>query len=306
MPYVVTCTFREPAKTYYLDPGDFDLGAQTRVLAETSRGLEIGSVKFRPREIQEHAVAGPIRPVLRVASAEDLREESENLALEVQALEIVRERINFFGLKMKPVKVEILHDRSKMYLFYESENRVDFRDLLRDLSVRLEMRMHFQQVGPRDAAKVLGGCGPCGRELCCSTHLTAMPPVTLKNAKDQGLSLTPSKISGACGRLMCCLRYEVEFYRDQSMKLPRSGDPVDSPEGPGEVLNVNMVSEKCDIRLGDGRIIHVLADELRQLREERGPVRSCNNHIDNGGSCGKSAKFTRKQKARNEEHGAQN
>lgn len=300
MPYVVTCTFREPAKTYYLDPGDWDLGAESRVLAETSRGLELGRVKFRAREVNESAIAGPVRSVLRMASADDLQMDEENLALETQALEIARERINFFQLDMKPIKVEILHDRSKMFLFYESEHRVDFRDLLRDLSGRLEMRMHFQQVGPRDAAKVLGGCGPCGRELCCSTHLTAMPPVTLKNAKDQGLSLTPSKISGACGRLMCCLRYEVEFYRDQSMKLPRVGDPVDSPQGPGEVLDVNMVSEKCAIRLGDGRVLHLPAEELRRLREERGAPKSCSNHIDHGGSCGKSAKFTRKQRERNE------
>jgi len=297
MPYVATCTFREPAKTYYLDPGELDLGAQTRVIAETSRGLEIGSVKFRAREVLETAIAGQIRPVIRQASAEDLQVEVENLALEIAALEIARERINHFKLAMKPIKVEILHDRAKMFLFYESEHRVDFRDLLRDLSTRLEMRMHFQQVGPRDAAKVLGGVGPCGRELCCSTHLTAMPPVTLKNAKDQGLSLTPSKISGACGRLMCCLRYEVEFYRDQSMKLPRQGDPVDSPQGPGEVLDVNMVSEKCSIRLGDGRVIQVPAEELRRLREERGAPTGCSNHIDSGGSCGKSAKFTRKIKA---------
>ena len=297
MPYVATCTFREPAKTYYLDPGELDLGAQTRVIAETSRGLEIGSVKFRAREVLETAIAGQIRPVIRQASAEDLQLEVENLALEIAALEIARERINHFKLAMKPIKVEILHDRAKMFLFYESEHRVDFRDLLRDLSTRLEMRMHFQQVGPRDAAKVLGGVGPCGRELCCSTHLTAMPPVTLKNAKDQGLSLTPSKISGACGRLMCCLRYEVEFYRDQSMKLPRQGDPVDSPQGPGEVLDVNMVSEKCSIRLGDGRVIQVPAEELRRLREERGAPTGCSNHIDSGGSCGKSAKFTRKIKA---------
>lgn len=306
MPYVVTCTFREPAKTYYLDPGDLELSAQTRVLAETARGLEMGTVKFRPREVQEHSIAGPVRPIIRIASQDDLNMEVENQALEVQALEISRERINFFGLGMKPIKVEILHDRSKMFLYYESENRVDFRELLRDLSSRLEMRMHFQQVGPRDAAKVLGGCGPCGRELCCSTHLTAMPPVTLKNAKDQGLSLTPSKISGACGRLMCCLRYEVEFYRDQNMKLPRTGDPVDSPQGPGEVLDVNVVSEKCSIRLGDGRVIHIAAEELRKLREERGAPKACGNHIDNGGGCSKSAKFTRKQRERNAERSTSN
>jgi cell fate regulator YaaT (PSP1 superfamily) len=300
MPYVVTCTFREPAKTYYLDPGKLEIHADSFVVAETSRGVELGRVKFRPREVNAQAIAGPVRRVMRLATKEDLQLEEENRALEVQALEIARERIHHFKLEMKPIKVEVLHDRAKLFLFYESAERVDFRDLLRDLSGRLEMRMHFQQVGPRDAAKVLGGCGPCGKELCCASFLTGMPPVTLKMAKEQGMSLTPSKISGACGRLMCCLRYEVEFYRDQSARLPSAGDPVDSPQGPGEVLDVNMISESCTIRLGDGRVIHVPAEELRKLRTERGPVRSCNNHIDNGGSCTKSARFTRKQHERHQ------
>jgi cell fate regulator YaaT (PSP1 superfamily) len=297
MPYVVTCTFREPAKTYYLDPGDLEIHADSFVIAETARGLELGRVKFRPREVNPQAIAGPVRPVLRLAGSDDLQREEENRALETRALSIARERINHFGLDMKPIKIEVLHDRSKLFLFYESEDRVDFRDLLRDLSARLEMRMHFQQVGPREAAKVLGGCGPCGKELCCSTHLTGMPPVTLKMAKEQGMSLTPSKISGACGRLMCCLRYEVEFYREQSTRLPQAGDPVDSPHGPGEVLDVNMISENCTIRLGDGRVVHILAEELRRLRQERGEAKGCNNHVDRGGSCTKASKF----KSRNRE-----
>ena len=291
MPYVVTCTFREPAKTYYLDPGEWEIHADSFVVAETARGVEMGRVKFRPREVSAQAIAGPVRRVTRLATSDDLQCDEENRNLEIQAMEIVRERINHFNLEMKPIKVEVLHDRSKLYLFYESEERVDFRDLLRDLSGRLEMRMHFQQVGPREAAKVLGGCGPCGKELCCSTHLTGMPPVTLKMAKEQGMSLTPSKISGACGRLMCCLRYEVEFYREQSTRLPRQGDPVDSPQGPGEILDVNMISENCTIRLGDGRIIHVPAEELRNLRKERGEAKGCNNHVDRGGSCTKASKF---------------
>jgi cell fate regulator YaaT (PSP1 superfamily) len=301
MPYVVTCTFREPAKTYYLDPGSLEVHADTFLIAETSRGVELGRVKFLPREVNPQAIAGPVRPVMRLATSEDLQREEENRQLEVSALEIARERIAHFGLAMKPVKVEVLHDRSKLFLFYESEERVDFRDLLRDLSGRLEIRMHFQQVGPREAAKVLGGCGPCGKELCCASFLTGMPPVTLKMAKEQGMSLTPSKISGACGRLMCCLRYEVEFYRDQSQRLPRAGDPVDSPQGPAEVLEVNMISENCTVRLGDGRILHVPAAELRKLREERGPAKGCKNHISEGGSCNKSSKYKRREESQKRE-----
>jgi cell fate regulator YaaT (PSP1 superfamily) len=187
---------------------------------------------------------------------------------------------------MKPVKVEIMLDRSKMYLFYESEDRVDFRDLLRDLSGRLNMRMHFQQVGPRDSAKVIGGCGPCGKPLCCATFLTSMPPVTLKMAKEQGLALTPHKISGACGRLMCCLRYEVDFYRDMNMRLPGPRSPIDTPEGPGHVWEVRHLKDEVVAVIGDGRHIVVSGDDLRSLREERGPVRACSNHVKNGGTCG--------------------
>ncbi|HEX8237966.1 MAG TPA: regulatory iron-sulfur-containing complex subunit RicT [Abditibacteriaceae bacterium] len=286
MPYVVTCTFREPAKSYYLDPCDLELHADSLVVAQTARGVEMGRVKFLPREMGEDKVVLPLRPVLRIATQEDLQRDAENRIREEDAMLQLRERISYFGLPMKPIKCELLHDRSKLYFFYESEERIDFRELLRDVSARLSVRMQFQQVNPREAAQVLGGVGICGQPLCCATWLTSMPPVTLKMAKEQGLSLTPSKISGVCGRLMCCLRYETEFYRDQSMRLPPTGSPVDSPEGPGHVVHVNMLSEICIVALGDGRHIAVPGEDLRALREERGAVRACKNHVKNGGSCG--------------------
>jgi cell fate regulator YaaT (PSP1 superfamily) len=222
---------------------------------------------------------------LRLATSEDLQNDLENRALEDEALFMARERITYFDLPMKPIKVEIMLDRSKMYLFYESEDRVDFRELLRDLSAQLNMRMHFQQVGPRDSAKVLGGCGPCGKPLCCSTFLTSMPPVTLKMAKEQGLALTPHKISGACGRLMCCLRYEVDFYRDMNQRLPHPRSPVDTPEGPGHVVEVHTLKDEVLVVLGDGRHIAVPGEDLRDLRSERGAPKACKNHVKNGGSC---------------------
>jgi len=290
MPWVATCTFREPVKSYYLDPGEMELGVGTPVLAETARGLELGRVKFRAREVPPDKFAGEPRRVLRVASKDDLQQDEENRAWENRALLIARARVEALGLEMKVVKCEAMFDRSKVWVFYESDTRVDFRELLKDLGFRLNARLHLQHVGARDAAKVLGGCGPCGQSLCCSTFLTDTPAVNLKLAKEQRLSLTPSKISGACGRLMCCLRYEVEFYRDANARLPKNGANVDTPEGPGQVIEVNVFQETVFVRLGDGRHISVDGDTLRSLREERGGVKSCSNHIDNGGGCSKGAK----------------
>jgi cell fate regulator YaaT (PSP1 superfamily) len=289
MAYVATCTFREPVKSYYLNPGDLELHVDSYIIGETARGVEMGRVKFLPREVNDTSIVPPLRSILRLATEEDIARDEANRAFELKLLEVTRERIGFYQLPMKPIKVEVMHDHSKMFLYYESEERVDFRDLLRDLTGSLEMRMQFQQVGPREAAKILGGVGPCGQPLCCATFLTSMPPVTLKMAKEQNLSLTPSKISGACGRLMCCLRYEIDFHRDQNARLPRPGDPVDSPDGPGHIVGVNIFSEVCVVQLGDGRQINVDGATLRNLREERGPVKACKNHVKHGGSCGGSA-----------------
>lgn len=289
MPYVATCTFREPVKTYYLDPGELELHADSRIVAETARGLEMGKLKFLPREVDENAIAKPLCPILRVATPADIKKYEENLRCEEESVFIIRDRILYFGLPMKPIKCEIMLDGARMFFFYESEGRVDFRELLRDVSGRLNLRLQFQQVNAREAAQVLGGVGICGQELCCATWLGSTPPITLKMAKEQGMALTPSKISGVCGRLMCCLRYETDFYRDQNMKLPAPGTPVDTPEGPGHVVNVNVFTEVCTVKLGDDRRIDVSGDDLRSLREERGPVHACKNSVKNGGSCNGAA-----------------
>lgn len=288
MPYAVSCVFREPVKTYYFDPGELELHADSLILATTSRGLEMGRVKFLPREMSDDKIAGALKPILRLATPSDIERDAENRELEDAAMEVLRERIAHYRVPMKPIKCEMLHDRSKLYFYYDSEGRVDFRELLRDSSQKLAIRLQFQQVSSREAAQLLGGVGVCGQPLCCATFLTTLPPVTLKMAKEQNLSLTPSKISGVCGRLMCCLRYETEFYRDQNMKLPPFGSPVDSPEGPGHVRGVNIFTEECVVELGDGRRIVVPGEDLRALRAERGPVHACKNSIKNGGSCGGS------------------
>ena len=290
MPWVATCTFREPVKSYYLDPGDLELHVASPILAETARGLELGRVKFLPREVLADRIAGPVKPITRLASAADVARDGENRAWEEEALFTARARVGDHGLPMKVIKTEAMFDRSKLWVFYESEDRVDFRELLKDLATTLGTRLHLQHVGPREAAKVLGGVGPCGQTLCCSTFLKDTPSVNLKLAKEQRLSLTPSKISGACGRLMCCLRYEVDFYRDANMRLPKNGSPVDTPEGPGNVVEVNVFNEKVFVRLGDGRHIEVEGETLRDLRQERGIAGACSNHVSQGGSCAKGHK----------------
>ena len=288
MPWVATCTFREPVKSYYLDPLDFEVHVGTKVLGQTVRGLEMGAVKFLPREVADTRIVPPLRSIERVADSADLTRDADNLAWETRALLVARAAIADYGLPMKAIKTEVLFDRSRAYIFYESEERVDFRELLRDLAGRLETRLHLQHVGAREAAAHLGGCGPCGQPLCCATFLDPTPSVNLKLAKEQRLSLTPSKISGACGRLMCCLRYEVDFYRDANQRLPKTGAPVDSPEGPGRVVDVNVFTEIVRVRLGDGRFIEVPGETLRSLREERGMAKGCKNHVSAGGSCSKS------------------
>ncbi len=289
MPFVATCTFREPTKTYYLDPCDLELHADSVIVAETARGVELGKLKWLPREMNADAVVQPLRPILRIANDDDISQHQKNLKWEEESVFVIRDCILYRSLPMKPIKCETMLDRSRMFFFYESEGRVDFRDLLRDVSNRLNVRLQFQQVNAREAAQVLGGVGICGQELCCATWLSSTPPITLKMAKEQGMSLTPSKISGVCGRLMCCLRFETDFYRDQNMKLPVPGSPVDTPEGPGYVVNVNVFSEECVVELGDGRRISVKGDDLRALREERGEVHACKNSVKNGGSCNGAA-----------------
>lgn len=285
MAYVATCVFREPVKTYYLDPGDLELHADSRIVAETARGLEIGRLKWQPREMDDAALKLPLQRILRLATAEDLARHESNLQWEEDALQIARDRVAYHDLPMKPIKCEAMLDRSRLYFFYESEARVDFRELLRDVASRLNVRLQFQQLNARETAQIIGGVGVCGQPLCCSTWLKEMPSISLKMAKDQGMSLTPSKISGMCGRLMCCLRYETDFYREQNLRLPTPGTPVDTPEGPGRVLDVNVFTEEVCVELGDGRRVTIAGETLRDIRTQRGPAKACKNHVNEGGSC---------------------
>ncbi|MCL6615285.1 MAG: stage 0 sporulation family protein, partial [Firmicutes bacterium] len=214
MPRVVGVRFKQAGKIYYFDPGELELGPGKQVIVETVRGLEFGQVIVGSKEVPEAEVAQPLKKVLRVATPEDLVQVEENRQRERRARAVFEEKVAAHGLQMKLVDVEYTFDRAKVIFYFTAEGRVDFRELVKDLAGVFRTRIELRQIQVRDEAKMLGGLGPCGRPLCCATFLGEFEPVSIKMAKEQNLSLNPTKISGICGRLMCCLRFECEVYRE--------------------------------------------------------------------------------------------
>ncbi|NLY50818.1 MAG: stage 0 sporulation family protein [Firmicutes bacterium] len=208
MQRVVGVRFKKAGKTYYFDPGDRELNRGDNVIVETARGVEFGEVVMSPREVPDEEVVSPLKPVMRVATDEDRQQVKVNKAKEKEAMKICLEKIASHGLPMKLVDVEYTFDNSKIIFYFTAEGRVDFRELVRDLASVFRTRIELRQIGVRDEAKLLGGLGPCGRPCCCSSFLGEFQPVSIRMAKEQNLSLNPSKISGLCGRLMCCLKFE--------------------------------------------------------------------------------------------------
>lgn len=214
MPTVVGVTFKSAGKVYYFDPAGHSLVFGDWVIVETSRGLEIGQVVITAREVPEEDLVPPLKPVLRAATVDDLAQMGANRQQEQEAFEICQEKINEHGLPMKLIDVEYTFDRKKVIFFFTAEGRVDFRELVKDLARVFRTRIELRQIGVRDEAKMIGGMGPCGRSLCCQSFLRSFEPVSIRMAKAQDLALNPAKISGICGRLMCCLRYESEAYEN--------------------------------------------------------------------------------------------
>ncbi|MGQ9779600.1 MAG: PSP1 domain-containing protein [Bacillota bacterium] len=213
MPKVVGVRFKQAGKIYYFDPGELELGPGKQVIVETARGLEFGQVIVGPKEVPEEEITPPLKKVLRVATPEDLAQVEENRERERRARAVFEEKVAAHGLEMKLVDVEYTFNRSKIIFYFTAEGRVDFRELVRDLAGVFRTRIELRQIQVRDEAKMLGGFGPCGRPLCCATFLGEFEPVSIRMAKEQNLALNPTKISGLCGRLMCCLRFECENYR---------------------------------------------------------------------------------------------
>jgi len=260
---VVGVRFKKAGKIYYFDPGDWDLANNDTVIVETTRGIEFGKVVIAKKTVDEEDVVQPLRKVLRQASDEDKIQVEKNRNDAKMAFKVCSEKIEEHGLDMKLVDVEYTFDRNKIIFYFTAEGRVDFRDLVKDLAAVFRTRIELRQIGVRDEAKMLGGIGPCGRMLCCSTFLGDFEPVSIKMAKDQNLSLNPAKISGVCGRLMCCLKYENEQYETAKQELPDIGEHIKVRYGIGKVVGLNILEKLVQIELDeDGKVIEYTLDEL--------------------------------------------
>ncbi len=246
---VVGIRFKRAGKIYYFDPGKLDLQAGQKVIVETVRGIELGDVTIGPKGVCEKDIVAPLKQVIRVATEKDIEIEEQNRAKEEKAFDICLEAIDKHNLEMKLVDVEYTFDSNKVIFYFTADGRVDFRELVKDLASIFKTRIELRQIGVRDEAKMLGGLGPCGRPLCCSTFLGDFEPVSIKMAKEQNLSLNPTKISGICGRLMCCLKYEEDVYEEIKQEMPAIGAKASTPDGEGVVVDTNILRRRVKIKL---------------------------------------------------------
>ncbi|MBS4535915.1 stage 0 sporulation family protein [Clostridium sp. D2Q-14] len=246
---VVGVRFKKAGKIYYFDPVDIDVKKENSVIVETVRGIEFGDVVVGPKEIKEEDIVAPLKNVIRIATEEDIIKHKENKSKEKRAFEICEEKIEEHKLQMKLIDVEYTFDNNKVIFYFTADGRVDFRELVKDLASIFRTRIELRQIGVRDEAKMIGGVGPCGRALCCNSFLGDFDPVSIKMAKEQNLSLNPTKISGLCGRLMCCLKYEHEAYEESLGLLPEVGLKVRTPRGKGIVVDTNTLLEIVKVRV---------------------------------------------------------
>ena len=246
---VIGVKFRNSGRVYYFDPGELDIQAGQGVVVETARGVEYADVTMGVTEVEENAVVSPLKPVQRVATEEDLSMRQYYWDKEKEAFPICEQKIKEHGLDMKLVNVEYNLTGSKVVFYFTADDRVDFRELVKDLAYVFKTRIELRQIGVRDEAKMLGGLGPCGRPVCCKQFLDDFRPVTIKMAKEQNLALSPTKISGLCGRLMCCLQYEESCYEQMHKLMPKTGKEIETPDGVGIVVENNVITEKTRVKL---------------------------------------------------------
>jgi cell fate regulator YaaT (PSP1 superfamily) len=263
---VVGVRFKRAGKIYYFDPGDLDVQIGQRVIVETVRGIELGDVAVGPKKVREEDIVAPLKQVIRLATDEDIAIEAENREKEKQAFEVCLEAIAKHNLEMKLVDVEYTFDANKVIFYFTADGRVDFRELVKDLAAVFKTRIELRQIGVRDEAKMLGGLGPCGRSLCCATFLGDFEPVSIKMAKEQNLSLNPTKISGICGRLMCCLKYEEDVYEVIKQDIPPIGTRVSTPSGDGIVVDTNILKRVVKVKLIDGEETDIKEYKLDDVR----------------------------------------
>jgi cell fate regulator YaaT (PSP1 superfamily) len=249
MPNIVGIRFKEAGKVYYFDPAGIELAQGDWAVVETAQGRECGEIMLSPHDVPDDQIVAPLKKVTRKATPDDMKIVEERAGKEKHALEVCEEKVRAHNLEMKLVNVEYAFDSSKIVFYFTADGRVDFRALVRDLAAVFRTRIELRQIGVRDEVKMLGGLGPCGREACCKAFLSDFSPVSIRMAKDQNLSLNPTKISGLCGRLMCCLNYEQEQYAATLQRSPRKGSTVLTPEGPAMVEDVLIIKEKVKVRL---------------------------------------------------------
>lgn len=275
---VVGVRFKKAGKIYYFDPGEFLLSKGQYVIVETARGIEYGKVVVPMKQVGESDVVLPLKQVVRPADESDRFQVDENAIESKRAFESATEKISEHELEMKLVDVEYTFDRNKIIFYFTAEGRVDFRELVKDLAAIFRTRIELRQIGVRDEAKMLGGIGPCGRMLCCSTFLGDFEPVSIKMAKDQNLSLNPSKISGLCGRLMCCLKYENDEYEEAREQMPDIGAVITTPDGSGKVVGMNILERVLQVELSEQqRILDYTLEEI--LQHEKVLSNSGNNEV---------------------------
>lgn len=261
MTRVIGVRFRQAGKIYFFAPGKLHIKKGDKVIVETARGVEFGSVVAGPKEVEDEEIMQPLKPVIRVATEEDKRTEQKNREKEKEAFDICLEKIRKHNLDMKLINAEYTFDNNKVLFYFTADGRIDFRELVKDLAAVFRTRIELRQIGVRDETKIRGGIGICGRPLCCNTYLSEFAPVSIKMAKEQNLSLNPTKISGVCGRLMCCLTNEEETYEELNSRLPVLGDLVTTNDGlKGEVQSVSVLRQLV-------KVVVTLEDDEKEIRE---------------------------------------
>ena len=251
MKNIIGVRFKKPGKIYFFDPGNLEIEKMDNVIVETAMGQEFGEVIISNRQIPDEKLIAPLKKVIRIATAKDRKHQEENKRKEEEAFKICQEKIKYHKLNMNLTEVEYKFDNSKIVFYFTADGRIDFRELVKDLAAVFKTRIELRQIGVRDEVKRIGGNGICGRELCCCSFLGNFETVSIKMAKEQNISLNPSKISGSCGRLMCCLKYEQEAYEEKLKKLPKIGAIVKTPDGEGEVCGIETLKERVKVKLND-------------------------------------------------------
>lgn len=270
---VVGVRFKRAGKIYYFDPGSLGTELNMYVIVETARGIEFGQVVVPNKEVGDEEIVAPLKKVIRAATEEDVKHAGENEIREKEASSTCIQKIKDHNLDMKLIDVEYTFDNNKVLFYFTAEGRVDFRELVKDLAAVFKTRIELRQIGVRDESKMMGGIGICGRVLCCNSFLGEFHPVSIKMAKEQGLSLNPTKISGACGRLMCCLKYEQDAYEEILGRIPKTGAIVATPEGQGIVMDVSLLKEIVKVRLDKGNETDLKVYSVGEVRVIKDVIR---------------------------------